>query len=564
MTNKEVTSFGPVLRGYQCNAEYLKQDVPQYSGNPFIEALPEINDTEQVAVLFTDLPKYEDSQRQLKPQIRMHLVNQLQNFMQPLPFNLELEGAVSRVLRYGYTVRNPMSPLYRRQFCIGFNEILKAGLNGSGENITGNRPAASGFVLIGLSGVGKSTAIERTLKLYPQVIQHTEYAGETLFLKQLVWIKLECPANGSLKTLCENFFADVDAILGTNYFKRHVNQRSTKETLRGPMAQVASLHGLGVLVIDEIQRLKINKNSGEQEMLNYFTELVNTIGIPVILIGTYKSMFLFNSVFAEARRAVGQPLDNVVSNMERGEIWDLFLNSLWDFQWTRVRCPLTDELSRVMYDESQGIADIAVKLYRIMQWEAISSGEEEITVDLIKSVSKKCLKMIRPMLQVLMNGGYEALKKYEDLKPEWKTFNDYVKSGTLGVHGVLSKDHDRAVNYNNTEQTLSDLISIAMALNVPAMKADKIGRQVIEAYGSMADLSLMRQETARLALGITQPSVATPVEVKKPPRQNKNPKPLFAPDDPWTKVFDALAERKPVYDIMIEVGLIKPPVELQI
>ena len=111
---------------------------------------------------------------------------------------------------------------------LGLVRYSRAGLNGEGKNITGNRPSASGFAIVGLSGMGKTTAVERTLLLYPQVIQHNRYNGKLFILKQLVWLKLDCPASGSLKVLCQNFFRQVDLILGTNYFKQHVNSKSTK------------------------------------------------------------------------------------------------------------------------------------------------------------------------------------------------------------------------------------------------------------------------------------------------------------------------------------------------
>ena len=125
-----------------------------------------------------------------------------------------------------------------------------------------------------------------------------------------------------------------------------------------PMAQIASLHGLGVLVIDEMQRLKKIKNSGESEMLDFLTELINTIGIPIVLVGTYQSMFLFESAFADARRASDQG-DHILSNMENGPEWEFFLESLWDLQWTKKISPLSDKLRAVMYEESLGIIDIA-------------------------------------------------------------------------------------------------------------------------------------------------------------------------------------------------------------
>lgn len=49
------------------------------------------------------------------------------------------------------------------------------------------------------------------------------------------------------------------------------------------MALVAANHHLGVLVIDEIQRLNLAKSGGAEKMLNFFTQLVNSVGVPVVI-----------------------------------------------------------------------------------------------------------------------------------------------------------------------------------------------------------------------------------------------------------------------------------------
>ncbi len=58
------------------------------------------------------------------------------------------------------------------------------------------------------------------------------------------------------------------------------------------MSLTAANHCIGVLVIDEIQRLSQARSGGAERMLNFFVQLINTIGVPVVLIGTYKARSL--------------------------------------------------------------------------------------------------------------------------------------------------------------------------------------------------------------------------------------------------------------------------------
>ena len=53
------------------------------------------------------------------------------------------------------------------------------------------------------------------------------------------------------------------------------------------MCRVGWIHCLGLLVIDEIQHLNQAKSGGAEKMLNFFLQLMNTLGLPVVLIGTY-------------------------------------------------------------------------------------------------------------------------------------------------------------------------------------------------------------------------------------------------------------------------------------
>lgn len=555
----------PVLTGYKCVAEYTEQFLPSYKGNPLIETLPPIYSPEQVEKLLFSIPDYTSEQRTWPSHVRIHCIQQIKRFMQPLTYNIDIESCFSRVIRDGYVVRNPMSPQHLKQFTVGFSEILKAGLNGRGENITGNRPSASGFSIVGMSGVGKSTAVERTLLLYPQVIQHSMYNGKPFILKQVVWLKLECPGNGSMKALCQNFLRQMDSILGTNYYARHVKTHVNTDNLIIAMSQIASLHGLGVLVIDEVQRLKKSYDSGDNIMLEYFTELVNTIGVPVVVIGTYKSMYLYQSAFAQARRATGQG-DQILSNLEEtSPEWELFLESLWHLQWTTKKCPLDDELRKVMYQESQGILDIATKLYMNAQWEAILNQSEEITPKLVKRVARKCLKLVKPMLNALKTGDQLALVKYEDLKPEWLTLNQAIKrsKGNVSVFGQESTEHARAIRSENSDETVVKLMNIAIGLGLTPRNAEKLVMDVFNASGGLADPKQMSQQVASLALenvGHKKDTGETiPGDVSARSGRKGKVIPLIPSDDAWFGVYAAMKKGEGCHEALKQAGLLKPP-----
>jgi hypothetical protein len=267
-----------------------------------------------------------------------------------------------------------------------------------------------------MSGIGKSRTALKILNLYPQVIRHNHYRGQNFTHLQLVWLKLECPFDGNPRGLCIEFFKAIDSILGTTYHRDYVRDRRLQDELLSDMATVASNHFLGVLVIDEIQRLSLAKSGGADKMLNFFVHLINTIGVPVNLIGTYKAMSVLSGEFSQMRRGTGQG-DMIWDRMANDEQWKLFVESLWRFQYTKKHCSLTPNLSDALYEETQGITDFAVKVYMFAQERAIDSGRESITPAIIRSVAKDKLNIPREVLNALKLGDKRILSKFEDVYP---------------------------------------------------------------------------------------------------------------------------------------------------
>lgn len=411
---KEINNSYRLCKGERVNAIYSEQVLKEYKDNPSIEALPPIYSKKEVIRKLSRIPDYNEEERNLEEHYRFHCIQKLFDFFEPLQKHIDIEQRFSRVIRQGYISRSPIGAEYATNLQEGY-KLIKNGVydfEGSARKNT----KASGFTIIGISGIGKSTTIERVLSLYPQVIHHTEYKGKALNLFQIPWLKLDCPFDGSLKGLCINFFHAVDELLGTDYLKKFGVGRNSVDTMLPRMEQIANLHSIGVLIIDEIQHLSLAKSGGSSKMLNFFVTLVNTIGIPVILIGTTKALPILQGEFRQARRGSGQG-DLLWDRMKNDAYWRLLIQGMWPLQWTKKESPLTDEIIDTIYDESQGIIDLAVKLYAMSQIKAIITGKELISPTIIRQTAKENLRLVRPMIQALRSGNKEEISKYQDITP---------------------------------------------------------------------------------------------------------------------------------------------------
>ncbi|HEV2355266.1 MAG TPA: ATP-binding protein, partial [Puia sp.] len=288
MNKTDLPNPVPIFRGVVQKATYKEQLVPRYRANPLIEALPSILSAEDSAKLLAYYPELTPNAQKLPPEIRMHLIMDILHCFQPQPIHLDLEQRVSRTIRDNYVGRDPLA----KDQWINLDQSVSSILKGGGIPMPSSN--VNGFSIIGIPGIGKTTGMERVLLLTPQVLYHESYGGKPFSRIQLTWLKITCPHDGSVKALCLEFFRAVDGVLDTRYYRDYGGEgRRTVDELIANMWRVAWIHCLGLLVIDEIQHLNQAKSGGAEKMLNFFLQLMNTLGVPVLMIGTYAAMEIF-------------------------------------------------------------------------------------------------------------------------------------------------------------------------------------------------------------------------------------------------------------------------------
>ena len=323
------------------------------------------------------------------------------------------------------------------------------------------------------------------------------------------------------------------------------------------MAQVCTLHGIGVLVLDEIQHLSSSKSGGAEQLLNFFVTLVNTIGIPVIMIGTMKALAPLQSQFRQARRGSGQG-DMVLDRMEKDDNWDILIEGLWEYQWTKTSTELTDELKDVLYDESQGITDIAVKLYIMAQIQAMTSTKKEIiTPALIRQVAKTNLKLVKPMLDALRSGNLEKLARYEDITPiDIDSFvNTRISDLEMKERVELLKkkkvESDSKVQQSKTKETILTRLAL---LDVDISKATKILDSILKKSNVVDINEAVKYIYKEINFNVTQESTSDKDNVtKKQPIEKKT--------NHLKEVINKNKNNKSIYDSLYDEGYIKNPIK---
>lgn len=477
------------LRGRIEFSTYKKTGINEYDGHPLIEALPEILDSVDAAKKIKVIKKFDPEERNLSPGKRKHCVERLSSFVIPLNKHLEVEEKISIFIRKGYLSRNIANGDHTRRMrncMMRFERPDIADLEKERFNIPS--PTASGLGIIGISGAGKSTGISRVLNIYPQIIVHPDYEE-----KQLVWLKIDCPVSGTIKQLCLNFIHEISELMGDVEYSSYMGYK-TDELIR-IMSSLALKHHLGVLVIDEIQYLNEAKLGGASLMLNFFNTLTNTIGVPIILIGTPKARHLFTKEFRNIKRITDQGSVDWDRLKHESNDWKTLLRYIWDYQWTKEFVECTPDLEHALYFESQGIPDLVIKIFKEAQKRAIGSDNERISKEIIHSVAQDQFQLLQPALRALRSGKKNEMLKYLDIfmsfDPE-KMIQQEDRDLFSTEYGI---ELDEALTEQRNEQSYSEVVSWLMDMDCTEEEA-----KAAAAVTRTADISAWKQAACRIVM----------------------------------------------------------------
>lgn len=454
-------------------AIYRDQIISEYRNNPLIEALPDILSKEEVVKKLLYYPEFNHWERTLEPHLRLHTIQRLFSYFQPLNIHIDLERRISRMIRQGYIHRNPLD----REFVQLYGEGHEAIINKDYSLMTSNAStSANSMMLIGISGTGKTQSLNRILSLYPKVIVHSKYKTNLMSQYQVTWLKIDIPHDGSVKGFCVQVLVEIDNLLGTNYYSKLNKGNASANTMLPIICQIARRCGIGLIIVDEVQHLSLAKSGGAEKMLNFFVTLINTINIPVVMVGTNKAMDVLSKQLRFSRRQVGQGdiyFDRIKDSSNAS--WNLFADPLFDYQWTKREIDNRKEIKDALYEESQGIFDLAIKLYAMSQVRAISTGKEELSVEIIRKTADESFKIIKPILDAIKSGNQSKLLIYDDLKPI--EFNDYLieHQSTININSRIKEIQDEIKKTTSNKSVISEEVLLKLiSLGYDHIKSRKL------------------------------------------------------------------------------------------
>lgn len=439
------------------NASYHKAILPEHRGNPLIEALPpKVGDAELVVKL-SNYPERSLHETTLEEIERLEYLTRLKELRQPLPIYFDVFRTIEMAIKEGYSAKNPLSPTTMNYLHYSPDSRPEV------EPRTGFfKPKGSGITIIGESGVGKTCMLEQVLNCFPDVIEHRYYQNKVLAISQVVWIKVDCPDDSSVKGLCHRLLEQIDRKLGLPPTKPAGTIAFLLEQIEAKMKSSF----LGILVIDEMQNLNLAKAGGADRLLGFLHNLVNNLGIPLLFCANPPFDKLLSKSFKSARRAESSGYFDV-ELMKNDEEWELFVDELWCLQWTNVMTPLTPILSNRLYALSAGNMDLAVRIYYAAQKALIGSSDERITEEVLELGASMAIRLTKVLTEELRKKQKLSLLKrnqkreYSEPKgdrDEGGTNKEIVKtqSKSVTIPGDLTRPHHPEFAEALTEVVLAE------------------------------------------------------------------------------------------------------------
>lgn len=357
-------------------AVYTKDTSLSQTENPFLEAMPEILSRDEFFDAVKSLPSMPYDLCDMSPARRRVQIAMLSLVFYPMDYMHVIYDTLYRAILSSYTTKTVIDSI--RQI----NALRIDFRNGDEAHEVFATTPQSGSIL-GVAGIGKTSAIRHCLSLIPQVIIHSQYNDRPFYQKQITHLIVECPSDCSVKTLAFHIAAAIDDAIGSDYFDKISKQRSSSASAIATQIKIiCHNHHVGAIIIDEIQNAVATAQKTKQvkPLIRFLVELTNESCASIFFVGTPDAETMFVSQEHLLRRTRGLRL----LPLKYGEIYREFLRVLWGYQFTLNKTELTDKVANRIFDYSGGIPAYIVRILQEAQVQAILTGSETLDSEMIK------------------------------------------------------------------------------------------------------------------------------------------------------------------------------------
>lgn len=329
--------------------------------NALIGALPRMLSGDELMRALKVMPEYDPGVCDRDEAVRLMKLSDLYDIYLSSAMSVEIYSKLYLALIR--SLQKKGSRLAVRQYAENYRAVKQ-------RDYSGILGGSDSFTIIGTSGIGKSSAISKAIRL---ISENRIIELEQPHTKIVPCVVVQCPFDSSVKGLLLEILRQVDEELDTRYYDNAVRARATTDMLIGSVSQVALNH-IGLLVVDEIQHVVNSKNG--KALVGSLTQLINCSGISICMVGTPDSCQFFEQAMQLARRSLGLHY----SELPYDRYFREFCGTLFGYQYVRNRTDITEAIIEWLYEHSAGVISIVVSLIHDAQEIAILNGRETLDI----------------------------------------------------------------------------------------------------------------------------------------------------------------------------------------
>jgi AAA domain len=413
--------------GYIFKRATYRAEVGPFAGNAFVEALPPLIDSEATWKVLRHLPERRTSEFFALPlHHRVEFLHDIEDIFVPTDTHADELSSVMTLVRRGYKYRNPTAPevmahIYRIAQCTDHEwrtgaatRLLQARSPSGG--------AAMGRMLFGPTGAGKTTLVNRITRYIGTIpIVHTHIGGRKLKVVQLPVVSVQCEQASDLKAMVRKVLENFDAVLGTDYA---LLTRSTQTPLWAHLSQLyraATSNYLGLLIVDDLQRLKALDERTEAT-LQAFSTFMQATGIPILSVATNGVEPLLTSHLQEGRKLAARG-HRELSLLPLGAEFHKLCLMMWEYRVSHSEHQMPAFFPQAIHHHTQGFLHaVSLLISQVFEAMAKSEGKGDLSIAMIESCAATLLEY-GPSISILREvaagrkPSAEHYKRFEHLLP---------------------------------------------------------------------------------------------------------------------------------------------------
>ncbi|WP_341922235.1 AAA family ATPase [Polaromonas sp. YR568] len=396
-----------------------------YGDNILMKGLGPIRSRKEVAKLLTHFPPRPVDVGTISPELAVHELMRVRDLHLPGLSGLDLYETIQLIVRQNYLHLDPIHP--KTWSIVGGECRVKSDV-----------VAEFACAVVGLSGTGKTQAVQRCLRLFPsQLIIHESFPRLIGPHTQVTWMSVTVPPGGRSIDVAGALREEWNLVTGTQRFSPFVaNDRRTGMRLLEEWRQVAASHFLGLLHLDEVQNLfrisalkKRNMRSGlenayelsivEDQVLKWILTLMNTWHIPLLVSGTPDGINALCRRLSNAQRFASSGYHEFVRfSLDDVPLFrSVFFDQLAKYQYVAQPIKVDDDLAKLVLELTAGIHRLIIALWIGAQRIALRRGSGDLRTSDFKRAADTFLAPVREAVQALNSGDPRRMSMYEDLLP---------------------------------------------------------------------------------------------------------------------------------------------------